>query len=259
MKKILISLGLMFSFLGYVHAVPGDIEHWKIPGTTVPAVVITSSGQLFMTDGIVPFHELFNTPLVSSISVLMARVTTDTLRNQGTFYTLTSVAPAVVQPVYPIGLIAQMWTTAGNATGNGLRTATETATATLYVYGTNAKGGVAISSIAVSTSPSLTTTAFAKISSISVTGFANIASSETLNSVTPALYITIGSTGTFGLPVDFDNANDIYKVKAFGVDTSSYTLNTDRDTITLSNPNNGIGTLIEIWGRMIYSAPRRNH
>ena len=236
MKKyaVLFLATILFSVSKAI-AAPGDIEAWNFKATTNPAVQISSDGRFRMTDGIMCQKVIYTNPTVSTNGVLNVEVATSVLRAQGTTY---AMGPFITQPINPQALTLRHWT--------NLESSTSTTQSTATVYGLTAMGRSVSEQVIVTTNTARTKQAFLSITSITYQAFDSWPGTST----TPNMYLVVGATDSIGLPFGIVQTSDVYKVVAFGVDSSSWTTTAgNANTLNFTAGMRGITTTIEVWGR----------
>ena len=140
--------------------------------------------------------------------------------------TLTLAAGDFTNTITARNIVAKI----GFATG----AATTTVVGSLTVTGVNARGIATTSSIAISTTTATGVTAWRSITSIAVTVTSITGRANSENAL-----IQIGSGNAIGLLNDVVSASDVVKVIEAGAVTTTYTVNTDYDTITFVNAPDG--------------------
>ena len=216
-----------------------DIATWERNGSSNTVAAIGSNGQLNMQDGLVTNHETCQ--ITSSISINAVFVTpalaTATLIAGDTTYT-----GGFTNPNYPHALtFVLQFSSASPYLSNGTSTAT--------IVGVSAKGEVITETVYVTTNIGKSNNAFATVSSMTFLAI----SSVPINALHGRYYV--GSTTTYGLDGSIETANDVFKVRAWGIDASSVTANATYDTISF--PPNSAPSPFDVWNRNTRSAPPR--
>ncbi len=249
MKKLFV-LALLFVCAGALYAADGDYF------STGPneEFRVMANGILFSTAGFAAQDFWLDLPTASSISVRGSYVSTDVdvlkvstqaIWNNGasgnwTRGATTYTVKDITQPVWPVSITGCIASTATLTHGaNPATYAAVTASGTLKVYGTNAKGEIIDETIKISTgTPGQTLQAFATISSYTVTisTINGIPSSATEQSVC----VIVGHGTIFGLKNNIENKSDIYKVfeSTGDVNVNNTVVNTTYDTIKFNNAPN---------------------
>jgi hypothetical protein len=243
MKKILIILGLICLPLSRAFA-EKEIERWNFKGSTTPAVAISSAGVLEVTDGINIQRDIFISPALSRTAVANITISSVILARQGTTYINTD--SVITQPGYPVVLTFELYDLVGGST--------QTFKSTVTVVGINACGATVNENLSVTRFSSKTVNAYLKVSSITWGTVDTWASTDAVN-----VYLVVGTTGTFGLSSVISRTDDVYKVRAFGVDSTTYTVSVAYGTVGYTGHMEGLVTNVEVWSRNVKSAPPRKH
>lgn len=219
-----------------------DIATWMHKGSSSPALSLSTTGQMTMPDGITTKHELFaSLPAISTRGVLGVTVTTTTLKAQGTTYT----TAFITQPSYPQGLTFRVELATRVQASNIITTVTVTGVTARGETITEVINGVNDSSWKKSNN------AFASVSSFTFSALNSIVASNEVATV----YLSVGSTGTYGLAGNLSGSDDSYKIRAWQVNASSITIDTDYDTASFPASAAINGTNLEVWYRDTTSAP----
>lgn len=216
-----------------------DIATLQFAGSSNTAVALSSAGQANSPDGLVNVHEHFESPPAISTNAYFRSpgVGTGTLVGQSTTYTT-----GITQSVYPTVAVYTLWVDYGNSTSTLISTG--------IIVGVDSHGSIVRETVVVTTTPRVGTVAWAKISSMTFSQLNAVSTNAVVG------YFGVGSTATFGLGGFVENAADVYKMKAYGVDFTSYTVDTLRQTIRFNNPTPAPSTF-DIWHRNTRSAPPR--
>ena len=241
MKKLFV-LALLFVCAGALYA--ADTDYFSTGPNEEFRVM--SSGIIFSTAGFAAQDFWQDVPSISSVCVrndVAAReISTSTWWGSGiTSGATTYTVKDIEQPVWPSNISGNVVSTATRCGGTAGIIDTFRSSATMTVYGTNAKGETINETVKISTGVSgWTLSAFATISSVTVTITSvtfGQASPETENK----FLIYIGQGTRFGLKNNIEKKSDIYKVfeSTGDVNVNKTIVDLDKDTIDFDNNPNG--------------------
>lgn len=273
LKIALFSVGVMFLAFGHAHSYTKeqhklDIVTYNFKGSTNTAVAISSTGRLNMTDGIVNIVDRIGKPIftgmitpgavdtgtasfitatVSTFAYISQSISTTVLSAQGTTYITSKNGDFRQSVFYPYALTFALWSQLSNATHTFITTAT--------IVGVSSIGEDIRERVRVTSTPAVSKYGYIKITSITYSATVAMATSPTVST----MYLVVGTTATYGLSNDIEQSSDVFKVNSYGVDFSSYSVNSDFNTIKLTvspqspPPPDGL----DIWFKAVTSPPNR--
>lgn len=249
LKTALFAVGALFVAMSHAHAYDKaqhqkDIVTYNFKGSSNPAVAISSTGRLNMTDGIVNVVEAIakprinsNTfggsgaatsttaitmPSVSTSAYLNQRISTTVLTSQGTTYITTRNGDFKQRVLEPYALTLSLWNIIGNSTHTYISTAT--------IVGTTSIGEDVRETVKVTSNTNVVSKyAYIKITSITFSAPVAMATSP----VIAEMFFVVGTTATYGLANDVEQSSDVWKVNGYGVEMSSFSVNPTYDTLKL--------------------------
>lgn len=250
MKKIIaLTAILAFSFAVKARAdtspnTPQDIVTFEQKGSSTVALGVSSIGVVYADEGLVNVQQTWlDLPAPSTISVFSILATTGAI-DDGRY---TVGVTTIVQPPYAavIGVQASF----------NLGTATTVITSTMLITGFDSVGSSRTEYVRFSTVAAKTLWAYSHISSITF-----INTTITTHAVDSDLYVylAVGSTNTYGLINDIQNANDVYGVTEANTHVSSATINADYNTYTPVTRPTGVREYL-LNMRVRKSPPHRKH
>ena len=253
LKTALFAVGVLFVAMSHAHAYDKvqhqkDIVTYNFKGSTNPAVAVSSTGRLNMTDGIVNVVEsiakprinsnafgsgatasttAITMPSISSSAYINQRISTSVLTSQGTTYATSNNGDFRQRVLEPYALTLSLWNILGNSTHTYITTAT--------IVGMTSLGQDVIEKVVVTSNTNVVSKyGYIKITSITFGAPAAMTTSPVLSE----MFLVVGTTATYGLSNDIEQSSDVFKVSAYGVDFSSYSVNQNFDTIKLTvSPN----------------------
>lgn len=243
MRKLFV-LALLFVCSGALYAADGDYF------STGPneEFRVMDGGVLFSTAGFATQDFWQDVPATSSFNVYGFRADAAVLPSTQSIWanggvgnwtrgTTTFTVRDIVQPVYPVNLTGCIVSSSVIANGGAFQAVT--ASATMVVYGTNAKGESINETRIISTgTPGYTLQAFATVSSFTIT--ISSINGMPANAIENKIFVWLGGGTIYGLTGNIEKKSDIYKVfeSTGDVNVNNTVVNTTYDTIKFNNAPN---------------------